>query len=84
MGDSNFPADNLARLRAHEVAAVEQFVHAYEPVLLGFVGRRLWRSGVGFDGADIAQEVFAKFFAKLGRDLEFAPSEDELVKVLLK
>jgi hypothetical protein len=77
MDNANIPADYVARLRSLAVAATERFVHIYEPVVLRFIGRRLSGSGRERDRADVAQEVFTKFFAKLSRDFERAISEQE-------
>jgi DNA-directed RNA polymerase specialized sigma24 family protein len=82
MHAANPPVDYLARLRAHEAAAVEQLVHAYEPVLLRFLAHRIRGLDAALEPADVAQETFAQFFAKLGTEFNSAASQEELAKIL--
>jgi RNA polymerase sigma factor (sigma-70 family) len=85
MNEAIFSAEFLARLRAHEEAAAEQFVEVYGPVILQSIGDRLPRLGLSsvLDPEDIAQMVFRKFFAKLSGQIELA-SERDLVQLLGK
>jgi hypothetical protein len=82
--DAKLFNDFMARLRAFEKTAQEQFVAVYEPILRQVVGHRLVPLGLStaLDPEDIIQQVFAKFFSKVLEGIELASSED-LLKLLV-
>jgi RNA polymerase sigma factor (sigma-70 family) len=77
-------ADFLARLRAHDEKAAERLVQVYGPVILQTASRRLSRLGLSsvLEPADIAQQVFGTFFAKVAEEFELV-SSDDLVQLLV-
>jgi RNA polymerase sigma factor (sigma-70 family) len=84
MNEAEAFAKFLSRLRANDEAAAKRFVDLYSPVILQAVGRRLAKCGLTrvLDPEDIAQQVFAQFFARVLQQRKLASSQ-QLIKLLV-